>query len=78
MIGQSKRHSIFESISNVVVGFIISVAANWIVLPWFGYNVTVKDSAGIGLVLTVVSVARSYALRRVYNWIYLKGFHHAG
>ncbi len=73
-LGQSKRHSLFESISNVIVGFIISVAANWIVLPWFGYAVSIKDSAGIGLVLTVVSVIRSYLLRRLYNQIYLKGF----
>lgn len=72
VIGQSRRHSLFESISNVIVGFGISTGANWIVLPWFGYNVSVRDSAGIGLVLTVVSVVRSYILRRIYNQIYLK------
>ena len=73
MTGQSRRHSLFESISNVVVGFCISVGANWVVLPLFGYAVNLRDSAGIGLILTVVSVIRSYTLRRVYNWIYLRG-----
>ncbi len=33
MIGQSRRHSLFESITNVVVGFAISTVANMIVLP---------------------------------------------
>lgn len=70
--GQSHRHSLFESISNVIVGFIIATGANWIVMPLFGYNVTVHDSMRIGLILTVVSVIRSYVLRRVYNQIYIK------
>lgn len=68
MLGQSRRHSLFESLTNVVVGFGISTVANIIVLPWFGYHVTPGDAAGIGGVLTVVSIARSYCLRRLYNW----------
>lgn len=67
MSGQSKRHSVIESFANVAVGFTISVAANWVVLPWFGYDVSVADSAGIGMILTVVSIVRSYLLRRVFN-----------
>lgn len=70
--GQSRRHSLFESIANVIVGFGISTVANWIVMPWFGHQVSWGDSAGIGLVLTVVSIIRSYCLRRFYNWYHVR------
>lgn len=74
-LGQSRRHSLFESLTNVVVGFGISTAANMIVLPWFGFAVDLKGATGIGGVLTIVSIARSYALRRFYNWFHLKSQH---
>lgn len=70
--GQSKRHSLFESISNVVVGFGISTGANCIVLPWFGYNVSPADAVYIGIVFTLISLARSYILRRVFNRLWVK------
>lgn len=66
---QSKKMSLVESIANVVVGFGIATGANYVVLPWFGYDVTWSDSAGIGLILTVVSLVRSYVLRRVFEWL---------
>ncbi len=72
MIGQSRRHSLFESITNVVVGFAISTVANMIVLPWFGLQPSWASASGIGGVLTIVSIIRSYCLRRLYNWIHLK------
>lgn len=72
MLGQSKRHSLFESLTNVVVGFSISTVANMIVLPWFGYNVDLKGATSIGGVLTIVSIVRSYCLRRFYNWYHIK------
>lgn len=64
---QSRIMSAVESISNVLIGYLVSVAANVIVLPMFGYNVTIADSFAIGLAFTAISLARSYILRRVFN-----------
>jgi len=66
---QSKRHSAFEAVANVVIGYLVSVAANILILPLFGYAVTVADSFGIGLAFTAVSLVRSYVLRRLFNRI---------
>ena len=66
---QSKRNSAFEAIANVVIGYLVSVLANVLILPLFGYNVTIGDSFAIGLAFTVVSLARSYVLRRLFNRI---------
>jgi hypothetical protein len=58
-----------EAATNVAIGYLVSVAANIIVLPAFGYDVTIADSFAIGLAFTAISLARSYILRRVFNRI---------
>lgn len=64
---QSKRNSAFEAATNVAIGYLVSVLANVLILPLFGYNVTIGDSFAIGLAFTAVSLARSYVLRRIFN-----------
>lgn len=64
---QSKRNSAFEAVTNVAIGYLVSVLANVLILPLFGYNVTIGDSFAIGMAFTAVSLARSYVLRRVFN-----------
>lgn len=58
-----------EAATNVAIGYLVSVAANIIVLPMFGYDVTIADSFAIGLAFTAISLARSYILRRIFNRI---------
>ena len=65
---QSRGMSAIEAMLNAVFGYLISVAANFAILPLFGYAVTVSDSFAIGLAFTAVSLVRSYALRRFFNW----------
>ena len=48
---QSKRNSAFEAVTNVAIGYLVSVLANVLILPLFGYNVTISDSFAIGLAL---------------------------
>jgi|TARA_R110000796_G_C14514808_1_gene430252 hypothetical protein len=64
---QSRKRSALEAVSNVAIGFLVAVAANVVVLPFFGYAVTVSDSFLIGAVFTAVSLVRSYLLRRIFN-----------
>lgn len=66
---QSRLMSAVEASTNVLIGYLVSVAANIIILPLFGYNVTIGDSFAIGLAFTAVSLVRSYVLRRAFNWI---------
>lgn len=66
-MSQSRLGSFIEAWANILVGFGISYAANLIVLPLFGYAVTVGDAFWIGLVFTLISLARSYVIRRWFN-----------
>lgn len=66
-MAQTQLGSFAEAWANIAVGFGINFCANLIVLPWFGLHVTPKSAFGIGIVFTVISLARSYILRRWFN-----------
>jgi hypothetical protein len=64
---QTRIGSFVEAWLNVAVGFGVSFIANLAVLPLFGFNVTTSDAFGIGVIFTVISLARSYIIRRFFN-----------
>jgi hypothetical protein len=59
--------SLIESVANVLVGYGVAVSAQVVVFPMFGLHASVSDNLMIGGVFTVVSLVRSYVLRRVFN-----------
>lgn len=67
MGAQSKLGSAMESLTNILIGITIGFLSNIIVLPAFGYAVTVADGLLISLVFTAISFVRSYTIRRIYN-----------
>ena len=64
---QSKRMSMIESVSNVLVGYLVAVWSQIIIFPMFGVNIAVRDNFMMGLWFTGISLIRSYSLRRVFN-----------
>lgn len=70
---QSRFMSAVESGVNVAVGFGIAVATQAVVFPIFGLHASASDHFAIGAVFTVVSVIRSYCLRRVFEAIRVRG-----
>lgn len=59
--------SFVEAWANIGVGFAINFAANMLILPHFGFAITAGKAFGIGVVFTVISLVRSYVLRRWFN-----------
>lgn len=64
---QTKLGSFYESLINVAIGFGINFVANLVILPLFGFDITLTDNLYIGLLYTIVSVARSYVVRRWFD-----------
>jgi len=64
---QSRLMSAVESIANVVVGYGIAVTTQIMVFPFFGLTASLGDNLLLGIIFTVVSLVRSYTLRRVFN-----------
>jgi hypothetical protein len=66
-----KSSSLIEALSNVAIGYGISFTANALILPQFGYDITISDNLCIGGIFTLVSVARSYVIRRLFLGIWI-------
>ena len=64
---QSKKQSFIESLTSTTIGIIIGIVLNLTILPIFGYPVSLSDSLWISVIFTVVSIIRSYIIRRWFN-----------
>lgn len=56
-----------EAATNIVVGQLINFALNLYALPLWGFHPTPRVAIEMGIAFTIVSMARSYVLRRVFN-----------
>lgn len=64
---QSRKHSALEAVFNVVIGYLVAVLAQIAIFPVFGLYVPLSDNLLIGAFFTVVSLVRSYCVRRLFN-----------
>ena len=65
---QTKKGSVAEVAFNLVVGYSINFMANILILPLFGFStLSLSKNALIGLIFTVISIVRQYAIRRWFN-----------
>lgn len=68
-IGQSRWMSLVEAITNVVVGYGIAVGTQILIFPLFGLHTTLEQNLSMGGIFTMVSLARSFLLRRLFEAI---------
>ena len=66
-MSQSRRLSMIEAVTNVVVGYALAVITQIVAFPWFGLQVSLGDNLAIGAAFTGISLIRSYALRRLFE-----------
>lgn len=64
---QTKKQSIKEALTNTGIGMIIAFITNSIVLPLFGMPYEFGKFTLITIVYTLISVARNYVIRRMFN-----------
>ena len=67
---QSRLQSLFEALANVVLGYGVALGAQLLVFPLFGIHLPLASNLAIGTIFTVVSLIRSYLLRRFFNWLH--------
>lgn len=73
MSGQTRSHSLAESLINVAIGYGISVIAQLLIFPLFGIYITLAQDMAMALIFTVISIVRSYCLRRFFNSVTVGG-----
>ncbi|MBB6012711.1 hypothetical protein HNR59_002056 [Aquamicrobium lusatiense] len=69
---QSRLMSLVESVANVIVGYGVAVMTQILIFPIFGLHTTLAQNLKMGAIFTIVSIARSFALRRVFEAIRMR------
>lgn len=64
---QSRRASIIEAWTNIVIGFSVNYAVNFLLLPMVGAQLTLANNFWLGWIYTAVSILRQYVIRRYFN-----------
>lgn len=64
---QTRLGSLIEACINVCIGFTINFFANLAVMPLIGFHITLEQNLFVGVLYTLISVARSYVVRRWFN-----------
>ena len=64
---QSKRRSLIESCANIAVGMGVALGSQYLIFPWFGIHVGHRAHIMITVYFTVISLVRSYVLRRMFT-----------
>lgn len=71
--GQTKKGSILEVLLNIAIGYGISYTANAMILPMYGFTISHAQNLQIGVIFTAISVVRGYYIRRLFNFLWVKG-----
>lgn len=64
---QSKVESFIESTMNILVGYGVALLSQIVIFPMFDIHVPMSTNLGIGAWFTIISLIRSYAIRRWFN-----------
>ena len=70
---QSRKMSLAESVANVVAGYGIAVASQTLIFPAFGLHMTMAQNLKLAAAFTIISICRSFALRRIFEAIRIRG-----
>ena len=64
---QSKRESLRESITNVAIGYSVAVLSQLLIFPIYDIHTTLSENFGIAFYFTIISITRSYCVRRYFT-----------
>lgn len=64
---QTRIGSLIEACANVLIGFGVALISQIVVFPLVGIHVSLSTNLEIGLWFTVISIVRSYVIRRWFN-----------
>lgn len=69
---QSKLMSWLESLINIAVGFGISLLAQMYFLPLLGVTIDFHQNLVFAMIMTVISIVRSFTLRRLFEALHIR------
>ena len=64
---QTRLGSLIESIMNIIIGYGIALLSQILIFPMFDIHIPLSSNLLIGAWFTVISLIRSYVIRRWFN-----------
>ena len=64
---QTRLGSLVEVMMNIVIGYVVAILSQIVIFPKFNIHISLTDDLMIGLWFTVISLVRSYIIRRWFN-----------
>ena len=66
---QSRLMSMVETLTNIAIGLVVSFLSQIVIFKLYDIHISLSQNVEITLYFTVISIVRSYALRRAFNSI---------
>ena len=66
-MNQTRIGSLIESFMNICIGYLVALLSQIIIFPMFDIHVSLSDNLLIGAYFTLISLVRSYVIRRWFN-----------
>ena len=66
---QSTRMSLVEAFTSTAVGLVYAFSLNLLIAKAYGFPMTTEYSAILTFWMTVASIARTFVMRRIFEWI---------
>jgi hypothetical protein len=64
---QTKKHSIFESITNTIIGLLTTLIFSPLIYGIVGIKYTFNQLGMATILFTILSIIRGYVVRRFFN-----------
>jgi hypothetical protein len=66
-MNQTRLESLLESVVNIFIGYGVALLSQILIFPMFDIYVSLSTNLWIGAWFTVISLIRSYVVRRWFN-----------
>jgi membrane protein implicated in regulation of membrane protease activity len=66
-VNQTRLSSLIEATVNTAIGFVVALVSQFLLFPLVGIHVSMAVQLELVTYFTIVSVVRSYVLRRWFN-----------
>lgn len=64
---QTKIGSLIESIINILIGYFVALLSQVVIFPHYDIYISMQDNLLIGAWFTLISLVRSFIIRRFFN-----------
>ena len=67
---QRKIYSFIEAWANVIIGAGVALLSQIVIFPLYEINITLSTNLWLMAWFTLISIIRSYCVRRMFNWVH--------